>query len=114
MLKKKIKERGWHKYTNYVIEGFGLTVEAKYVVEESKGFLTSWKLVGQTRTYRGDSVSSLIDAFNLLIKEYDLKRESENTKDTILIFTDNSLKVYGFLQKYVTDSFGDYYDHFLF
>ena len=113
MLKKKIKERGWHKYTNYVIEGFGLTIEAKYIVEESKGFLTSWQLVGQTRTYRGDSVSSLIDTFNLLIKEYDLKKESENTKDTLLIFTDSSLKVYGFLQKYVTDSFGDYYDQYL-
>lgn len=104
----KIHDRGnhWHIYDE---RGFGLTIDATYA--DYKGIITSWELYIAPDNVKlvGNSKEDFIKTLKNIIKENDLKHHSKATKDLIVIYTDNILKIRGFFREYITNEFNDLY-----
>ena len=94
----KIHDRG-NKWHNYIEKGFGLTIEPTldhpYILADDEGLLTEG--------------TDLLEELNELIKHYDLKVYSESSKDILVIYTDNLMKIKGYYSEYITEEFNDLY-----
>lgn len=106
---KIVRERGWHKLTNYVTKGYGLTIES--MTAGMNGFFLGWELACEEERCVGRDVESFISKLKELIKKYDLKQYNENKRDTLIIFTDNLLKAKGFFYRYITECFPEEKEH---
>ena len=101
------KKKCNHEYINttpvaLVIDSF---------TKDTAGYVKEWILKTPYETFRGKTIEELIELFNDIIKELDLQIKSEYNKDTIIIYTDNVAKCYGFLHNYYEniETFSNYY-----
>ena len=94
----KIHDRG-NKWHNYIEKGYGLTIEPTldhpYILADDEGVFVEG--------------TDLLEELNELIKQYDLKVYTENSKDVLVIYTDNLMKIKGYYSKYITEEFNDLY-----
>lgn len=94
----KIHDRGnnWH---NYIEKGFGLTIEPSlnhpFVLADSNGVIVEG--------------IDLISELRELIAEYKLTKTSETSKDLLVIYTNNLMKIKGFFSEYITEEYNDLY-----
>ena len=104
-----IHERG-QRWTEYVEDGYGLTIDATY--EDEKGIITNWELSkAPDVTYRGHTKEEFLDLLDELIHTLHLKtyEDKKFKKDLVVIYTDNLEKILGFFTSYLTDRFSDLY-----
>lgn len=94
----KIHNRGNH-WDIFVDQGFGLTIEPTqdhpFILADKDGVIVEGT----------DLIAQLKD----MIKSYDLKIYTDNTKDLLVIYTDNLLKIEGYYREYITGQFNDLY-----
>lgn len=102
-----VKERGMHNYSYYCTEGIGLTIDV--MTNNYAGYITGWSLSTKDNDYSGTTRQELLDTLRMLCKHFDIKRRDENSKDILLIFTDNLNKVIGFFEHLITDDFNGRY-----
>lgn len=103
MATKLIRERGRNTFTNYLLKGFGLTIDS--ITVDLAGFMIGWHLHSDDDDIQGHTVEGFLDALKALITKYDIKIQSKNKTDRILIYTDNIEKVAGFFYNNLTDIF---------
>lgn len=94
---KDKKLRNWSMYYKHV---FMLTID--FFTENSAGYMTGWVLKSVEEEYTGSSVEDFISTLDMLKEKYSLETRSNNSRDIILIYIDNILKVKGFFSKYIT------------
>ena len=91
-------------YSNYIIEGVGLTIYDRHN-EEFEYDLTGWVLKTDDKAFAGRTVEDLMSALKELVDYYCLKRYSEMKKDVLVIYTNRERDLHAYLRKYVTNSF---------
>lgn len=99
-----------NNYYVFCEEGFGITID----LEEN------WELSNapsQTR-WHGKGAKELMELLSILVESYNLKWYSKATRDTIVIYTNNLLKVKGLFREYNSTDFADFmitiFDYFQF
>lgn len=103
----KVTERNYGYWTDYVEEGFGLTINS-FTVDNSAGYCTSWELCSANKNWAGSTIDELYDTLKEIKKLYELDfHDSKNPyKDMLVIYTKNIYQAYGFLHNYgITDEF---------
>lgn len=88
-----------NEWRNYLEDGFGLTID----LDEN------WQLAHKDEVFSGHGDRQLIAVLHNLKKRYDLQLHGKATYDTILIYTDNLLKVIGLLRNQDCEKFGNIY-----
>lgn len=109
MKKIKVKEKGYNKqgslFTNYIVEGAGITIDTYEDKEVCCNFLNSWSMRIGDKAYTGETVDDLLNTLKAVSLDYGLTTYSENLKDVLVIYTNQLRELYCFLYNYVTDKF---------
>ena len=105
------KDKKLRHWSSYVTEGWGLVFNT--FTYHNAGYIKNWYLSSTNRTFKGITINELINTFDNLIKEYNLKRSTENNEDLLVVYTDNLPKVFGFLENYGAEYDIDRYFHFM-
>ena len=103
----KVTERNYGYWTDYVEEGFGLTINS-FTVDNSAGYCTSWELCSANKNWAGSTIDELYETLKEIKQLYKLDfHDSKNPyKDMLVIYTKNIYQAYGFLHNYgITDEF---------
>lgn len=103
----KVHDKKYHNYSNYIDEIFSLNIDS--FSYQNAGFVRKVTLCDKTEFWEGDTIEELIKIFEAIIKWYDLKEYTKNSKDVLLVYTDNLVKAKGFLQPYITENFELYF-----
>lgn len=90
---------------HYVDTGYGLTIDS--ISTNNAGYIRSWELATINKTYNGTNIDELLDLISKL--NANLNTKSENCKDILVIYTDKLARAKGFLNNWITDTFGDIY-----
>ena len=79
--------------------------------ENNAGYIKKWVLKTPYNMEEGTTITELINLFDKIKNELNLEIRSEYNKDTIIIYTDNLAKCYGFLHNFYEDieAFNNYY-----
>ena len=82
--------------------------------QNNAGYIKKWVIKTPLNTKIGNNIEELINFFDEITKELNLEIRSEYNRDTIIIYTDNVAKCYGFLQNYYEniEVFSTYYIKF--
>lgn len=105
----KVTERNFGFWTEYVEEGYGLTIDS--FTHEGAGYVRSWTLCSSTNTWTGTSIPELMEVFKELCKAYQLQFHDTKLpyKDVLVVYVKNINQAYGFLYNYgVNDDFIKY------
>ena len=104
----KCQDKKTCNWSNYVTEGWGLTLDT-FTYNEA-GYLNDWTLCSKTIEYTGETIEDLISTLNNIKVAYDLKVHDKHNKDILVIYTDDINKLYHFLYRYgLTDEFTHYF-----
>ena len=98
-----VKDKGWHNYSNYIEEGWGLTFDD--FTDGEASYVTDWRLSNGIETLQGNDIPELINALELLIARKEVKVYSDNKKDILIIYTNKLLELFYYLIKRVTTVF---------
>ena len=100
----KIHDRG-EQWNDYIEIGFGLEIQTESDnIKEIKLASTDKAM---TEIYY--TKEAFLEALRDMVDEYKLRFESKNAKTTLVIFTDNLMKIEGFFNDFVTDKINDLY-----
>lgn len=99
------KDKGWHNYSIYDEDGYGLTFED--FSDGKASYMTSWTLSSTEEVVHGNDIPELLNALELLLAKKGKKVYNENKKDIILIYTDRIMELYCYLYNYVGCVFPD-------
>lgn len=110
MIKCCDKKKG--NWSNYVDEGWGLILDT--FTYDDAGYIKSWTLCSSIgEEYNGETIPDLLAILQNIKSSYRLKRETEFTKDILVIYTDDLNKLYWFLKNYgVENVFSLYFQMF--
>lgn len=100
------KEHSKAEGAYYANQGVGLNIYCE--TEGTIGKMTGWELaIAPDTLYKGITQEQLISK----LKEVwsDLEWYTKHTRDKVLIYTSNIHKIQGFFEKYITESFEDFY-----
>ena len=97
---KDKKLRNWSYYYKNI---FMLTI--KFFSYNSAGYMTGWVLESINEKYDGKTQKEFIELLQKLQNDYNLETRAYNSKDIILIYIDNIMKIKGFFKDYITESF---------
>lgn len=104
------KCRDFNTYIDYVDKPIMLHIRVKSFKEQKYGIITGFEVYGAEDYFMyGDNKEDLIKFFNHLIEKFDLKRIKDNTKRSIIIWTDVIEKIEGFFASYITARLGKHY-----
>lgn len=98
-----VKDKGWHNYSNYIEEGWGLTFDD--FTDGEASYVTNWRLSNGIETLQGNDIPELVNALELLIARKEIKVYSDNKKDILIIYTNKLLELFYYLIKRVTTVF---------
>lgn len=105
-----VRDKKKHNYSNYVLDGLGLTFKDYTDEDEEVNYMTGWNITATSgKTYKGNNVYDLVEALHSIKKEYDLKTYSNCKKDILVIYTDRIWELYCYLHNYISDEFVLYF-----
>ena len=112
MKRLTVKERGFSLkkgegayFSNYVVEGIGLTFTDFVDNKEMCSFMVGWEVTTQSQTFTGNDIYDLLDLLKKFIKDYNLTQYSNTKKDVLVIYTNELKKLYCYLYNYVSNAF---------
>lgn len=112
MKRLTVKERGFSLkkgegayFSNYVVEGIGLTFTDFFYNKEFCSFMVGWELSTQSQTFTGNDIYDLLDLLKKFIKDYKLTQYSNTKKDILVIYTNRLKALYCYLYNYVSNAF---------
>ena len=112
MKRLTVKERGFSLkkgegayFSNYVVEGIGLTFTDFVDNKEMCSFMVGWEVTTQSQTFTGNDIYDLLDLLKKFIKDYNLTQYSNTKKDILVIYTNELKKLYCYLYNYVSNAF---------
>ena len=112
MKRLTVKERGFSLkkgegayFSNYVVEGIGLTFTDFVDNKEMCSFMVGWEVTTQSQTFTGNDIYDLLDLLKKFIKDYKLTQYSNTKKDILIIYTNELKKLYCYLYNYVSNAF---------
>jgi len=112
MKRLTVKERGFSLkkgegafFSNYVVEGIGLTFTDFIDDKEQCSFMVGWELTTQSQTFTGNDIYDLLDLLKKFIKDYKLTQYSNTKKDILVIYTNRLKALYCYLYNYVSTAF---------
>lgn len=91
-------------YSNYVIEGVGLTIYDRHNADFEYN-LIGWVLKTDDKSFAGRTVEDLMSALKEIVNSYNLTQYSEMKKDVLVVYTNRLRELHAYLRKYVTNSF---------
>ena len=107
-----VKDKGYNpvkgggsNYSNYLVEGIGLTFKDVPDLDHSCHFMTEWEITTSTETYTGSTVEELLATLESFIALYDLKSYTKLKKDVLVIYTNRLRDLYCYLYNHITNSF---------
>ena len=103
------KCRDFNTYIDYIDKPIALHIKVKSFKEQKYGIITGFEAYDGDHFEYGDDKDDLCNYFNHLIEKYDLKRIKDNTKKSIIIWTDVIEKIEGFFASYITSRLGKHY-----
>lgn len=103
------KCRDFNTYIDYIDKPIMLHIRVKSFKEQKYGIITGFEAYDGDHFEYGDDKDDLGNYFNHLIQKYDLKRIKDNTKRSIIIWTDVIEKIEGFFASYITARLGKHY-----
>jgi len=98
-----VKDKGWHNYSIYEEDGYGLTFDD--FQEDKASYIKKWYLSSTTESLIGDDIPELLNALEMLIARKGLKVYSESKKDIVIIYTNRIQELYYYLFNYVSNVF---------
>ena len=100
----KREKGGGANYSNYIVEGFGLTL---YDRKNSwfEYHLTGWVLKSDSKSFAGRTVEDLMSVLKKLCKKYKLTQYTAMKKDVLVIYTNRLRELHAYLKEYITSSF---------
>lgn len=112
MKRLTVKERGFSLkkgegafFSNYVVEGIGLTFTDFIDDKEQCSFMVGWEVTTQSQTFTGNDIYDLLDLLKKFIKDYKLTQYSNTKKDILVIYTNRLKALYCYLYNYVSTAF---------
>lgn len=100
-----VTEKKLCHHTKYFKTGLGLYL-CNFTYQDH-GYIEYWSLSSPNTTIKGNTIQELVDTLYKIIDENSM-HDTENHHDKAVIYTDNIMKTYGFMQKYATDLFKEY------
>ena len=86
-----------HEYVENV--GIGLVIDS--FTYKKAGYVKEWELCfSDGGSFIGHNIKDLVDTLNNIAEKYSLEKRSDFNKDTIIIYTDDLTKAFGFLHNY--------------
>ena len=103
------KCRDFNTYIQYIDHPIVLKINVRSFKEQKRGEIIGFKAYDGSKFETGDNIDDLEMYFKSIIDHYELKKIKDNTKQSIIIWTDIIEKIEGFFAKYITSRLGKHY-----
>ena len=102
----KSKCRSFNNYIEYITTPVSLEINVdSYLYKKNKfGVINGWIMHVGDLTYTGWTKDALVEKFKWLINEFGLYKKTGNTKRSLIIWTNNIKKIYGFFYKHMSQN----------
>lgn len=107
-----VQDKGFHNFSVYITEGYGLTFEEREVDEVT--YMTHWTLATPSGIIEGKGVSELLEVLKSICESKGLQHYSPSTKDVLVIYTDKFIELGYYLRNYIPEDadFATYFQVF--
>ena len=101
----KAEKGGGSNFSNYLVEGVGLTFTDVPDLDNECHNMTGWEIRTATETYTGSTVDELLATLKSFVELYNLKSYTKMKKDCLIIYTNRVRDLYCYLYNQITNQF---------